>query len=217
MTLDLDTRVRMAAFQWLDARSRMNDRYFHSLVPTRYVAAWPVYIRHDDRENLTFIVQVDDMPQALGLTRDPEGAGPPDARREYVTAVFRQRLHQQAFRERVLWAYREQCSLCRLRHQELLDAAHIVPDADPEGEPVVQNGLALCKLHHSAFDRFFLGIRPDYVIEVRKDILDEDDGPVLMHALKGMHGKKLMLPRSQDLNPDPRRLERRYELFRKAS
>jgi hypothetical protein len=36
---------------------------------------------------------------------------------------------------------------------ELLDAAHILPDGHPKGEPVVPNGLALCKLHHAAFDR----------------------------------------------------------------
>jgi hypothetical protein len=28
----------------------------------------------------------------------------------------------------------------------LLEAAHIVADRDPEGEPRVSNGLALCKL-----------------------------------------------------------------------
>ena len=40
-------------------------------------------------------------------------------------------------------------ALCRLRHQELLDAAHITPDGDAEGEPVISNGVALCKLHHA--------------------------------------------------------------------
>ena len=58
--------------------------------------------------------------------------------------------------------------LDRACHAELLDAAHIVPDAD-EGEPVIPNGLALCKLHHAAFDRYFLGVRPDYVLQVRPD------------------------------------------------
>ena len=80
------------------------------------------------------------------------------------------------FRERVLEAYRHQCALCHLKHDELLDAAHIIPDADPEGEPVVSNGLALCRLHHSAFDKFFIGVRPDYRIEVRPDLLEEEDG-----------------------------------------
>jgi putative restriction endonuclease len=73
----------------------------------------------------------------------------------------------------VLAAYREHCAICRLRHKELLEAAHIVADRDPEGEPHVSNGLALCKLHHAAFDRHIIGVRPDYVVEVRLDILEE--------------------------------------------
>ena len=85
--------------------------------------------------------------------------------------------------------------MCRLRHEELLDAAHIIPDADPEGEPVVSNGLALCKIHHAAFDRQFLGITPDYVIEVRKDILQETDGPMFQHGLKDMHNTPLWVPK----------------------
>ena len=51
------------------------------------------------------------------------------------------RLHQATFRERVLHAYRTSCAICRLRHRELLDAAHILPDGHPRGEPVVPNGL----------------------------------------------------------------------------
>jgi hypothetical protein len=30
------------------------------------------------------------------------------------------------------------------------------------------NGLSLCKIHHAAFDRGIIGIRPNYVIEIRK-------------------------------------------------
>jgi len=69
-----------------------------------------------------------------------------------------------AFRQRVIRAYQERCALCSLRHRELLDAAHIAPDGQLEGEPAVSNGVALCKLHHAAFDRLFFAIRPDYVI-----------------------------------------------------
>src|SRR5262249_36287578 len=57
-----------------------------------------------------------------------------EIRRRYVTCLVRQRLHQQAFRERVLAAYGEHCAICRLRHHELLEAAHIAADTDPEGE-----------------------------------------------------------------------------------
>lgn len=38
---------------------------------------------------------------------------------------------------------------------------------------LVSNGLALCKLHHAVFDRDLIGIRPDLVVELRPDILEE--------------------------------------------
>ena len=138
-------------------------------------------------------------------------------RREYVTAVVRRRLHQQAFRARVIEAYRVHCALCQLRHQELLDAAHITADADATGEPVVSNGLSLCKLHHAAYDRHFLTVRPDYTIEVRQSILDEEDGPMLLHGLKGMHERQIYVPREVSLQPDRDRLAERYEAFRRAA
>jgi putative restriction endonuclease len=83
------------------------------------------------------------------------------------------RLHQLLFRQHVIYAYSEQCTVCRLRHRELLDAAHILPDGHPEGLPVVPNGLAMCKLHHAAFDGHILGVRPDLKIEIRSDVLHE--------------------------------------------
>jgi putative restriction endonuclease len=113
----------------------------------------------------------------------------------------------------VIDAYRQQCALCKLRHEELLDAAHIVADSEPDGEPVIPNGLALCKLHHAAFDRFFLSVRPDYAIEIRRDLLQETDGPMLRHGLQGMHGQKIVLPSRMSLRPSQELLARRHALF----
>jgi len=125
-------------------------------------------------------------------------------------------LHQRAFRERVIEACRTQRAPCRLRHEELLDAAHIIPETDPDGEPLVSNGLSLCKPHHAAYDRKFLSVRPDYNIEVRRSLLEEEDGPMLLHGLKGMHGQRIVLPRATELKPDPERLERRFRQFRQT-
>ena len=188
--------------------------YFHGLVRGRYLATWPVFMVRDRPEVLEFSVAVDDAQHLhlnveAGLVHTEENK----IRRGYVTTVARRRIHQEAFRERVLQAYHHQCALCRLRHDQLLDAAHIMPDAEPEGEPVVSNGLALCHLHHRAFDRFFLGIRPDYVIEVRPDILLESDGPTLRHAIQGLHGQPISVPRRQEHRPSILLLENRYERF----
>jgi putative restriction endonuclease len=195
--------------------------YFHGTVPGVYVASWPVYIVADNPAQLCFTVVVDDQ----ALVRLRPGEEPVQevedealilSRRAYITRETRIRLHQQSFRERVLAAYRSQCACCRLRHTELLDAAHIIPDADPEGIPLVRNGLSLCKLHHSAFDSFLIGITPDYTVEVRKDVLDEADGPMLLHGLQGMNKKQIIIPRPLELRPDKGLLEKRFEMFKRA-
>lgn len=194
--------------------------YFHRILPGKYLAAWPVFIVADNPSHLTFSVAVDKVQTGdLGIINsisDGFQLQEDVFRRSYVTREFRQRLHQSSFRERVLRAYRDQCALCRLRHRELLDAAHILPDTEPEGEPLVSNGLSLCKLHHAAFDRYFVGIREDYVVEVRPDILDENDGPMLIHGLQKIHGTRIIVPRITELRPNPEFLHIRYERFRAA-
>ena len=188
--------------------------YCYGIMPNRYVVMWPVYVVHDAPQKLTFSVAVDDPTHADILSRPVSGVGAiAEARRLYVTSLTRQRLHQSAFRERVLRAYRYQCAFCRLRHTELLDAAHIIPDSDPKGEPIVSNGIALCRLHHAAFDKFFLGVRPDRIIEVRGDVLEECDGPTLQHAIQGLHGQTIVLPRKVAERPAPEFLTDRYEKF----
>lgn len=191
--------------------------YFHGIEPGKYLATWPVYIIGDDQSSLTFKVAVDDLvtvDMAQNVSR--QIAESSDAKRAYLTATVKMRLHQRLFRERVLDAYRSQCAFCKLKHRELLDAAHIIPDVIPEGEPTISNGIALCKLHHSAYDSFILGITPDYIIQVREDILDEEDGPVLQHGLKGLHNSKLFLPTSENHWPSKDSLAWRYDRFSRA-
>ncbi len=199
-------------------RTAMRDRlplaYFVGVAPAVYQAQFPVYVVDERPDELAFLVAVD---QAQTLV-DPRLVAEltPD-RRSYMERLTRIRLHQPVFRARVLQAYETRCAMCRLRHSDLLDAAHIIRDADEEGLPVVPNGLALCKIHHAAYDRNILGVRPDLVIDVRRDILDEVDGPMLKHGLQAMAGVRLTVPRQRTAHPDQDNLERRYEEFRAAS
>jgi putative restriction endonuclease len=194
--------------------------YFHGIEKGAYLATYPVFVTGDEPGGLTFRVQADDLWAVLRQSRQPltSAIAEDDAepRRAYVTATVRRRLHQVVFRERVIRAYHDRCALCRLRHRELLDAAHITADSDPEGDPVVSNGLALCKLHHAAFDRLFFAVRPDYEIEVRQSILDETDGPMLIIGLQQIHGQRIELPASRSQYPDRDRLARRYDEFLQA-
>lgn len=181
--------------------------YIHGVVPGRYLVTWPVFVVEDDPASLAFTVAVDDA-RALHLPTGTDAqrlvAEPKLAHRSCVTAAVRVRLHQRAFRERVLDAYRRQCAFCRLRHEELLDAAHVIPETEP------------CTLHHAAFDRCFVGLRPDCTIEVREDLRRERDGPTLVHAIQRLHGSRILLPRRHEYRPAPELLAVRYQRFRHA-
>jgi putative restriction endonuclease len=187
--------------------------YFAGVSVGLYFPIFPVYVVGEDRLQLAFIVQADETELSIDRTDALDDGG----RRRYITRLVQRRLHQEEFRLRVMRAYRFNCAVCALHdHPELLDAAHILPDGHPLGKPVIPNGLSLCKFHHAAYDTNVIGIRPDYVVEVRRAILDETDGPMLRYALQGMNNRHLLVPKTINQHPNPRFLEERYEIFRKA-
>lgn len=186
--------------------------YVVAVDPGIYDVIVPVFVIGDSIADHQFTLAVDQLGGALPV----EDAIQTGLRRQYVTRAVLQRLHQQQFRRSVLRAYREQCAICHLRHVELLDAAHILPDRHPHGEPVVSNGLGLCKIHHTAYDVNIIGIDPDARIHVREDILRERDGPMLKHGIQGIANGRLMLPRRIEQRPNREFLAERFERFRAA-
>ncbi len=82
-----------------------------------------------------------------------------EPRREVIRAV-RAKIRSAQFRKRVLTAYNNACAMCSLQ-MELVEAAHIVPVAHPDSRDVISNGIALCALHHKAYDRGILTSHPE--------------------------------------------------------
>lgn len=187
--------------------------YFRALAPGQYLVVAPMFVTADDPGARVVMLEpglpIQDM-QPGGLVSGPE-------MRAYVTADARVRLHQQRFKLDVMRAYRHRCAICRLRERALVQAAHIVPDAEPDGIAAVINGLALCAIHHLAFDRNLLGIDPEGVVHIARRLLEEIDGPMLRTGLQGFHGAPIALPRQPEDRPDPARLELRFERFTTAA
>lgn len=186
--------------------------YLRKIEPGVFVVFPRAYVVRDDVPNERFLIAVHETLRLAGPDEPTT-----DIERRYVTREIQQRLHQPIFRARVLHAYETRCAVCKLRHGELLDAAHILPDRDERGVAAVQNGLSLCKIHHSAYDENLLGITPDATVEIRGDLLDEQDGPMLQHGLKAMHRTPILLPRRKVDRPDRNALALRYELFRRSA
>lgn len=182
--------------------------YLYGVSKGNYLAEFPVYITHDRPHDLRVDLVICAQPGEPSVGVELDG-------RRYATQPSRRRIHQHGFRVRVLTAYGGRCAMCSLRHAPLLDASHIVPDGHPNGLAVTANGLALCKIHHAAYDGSFLGVRPDLVIEVNEDLLLEKDGPMLQHGIQELHRQRLReVPSRRVDRPDVERLEWRYERFR---
>jgi putative restriction endonuclease len=179
--------------------------YFLGVAPSRYTLIWPTYIAGwsatDNKAQLAF-----GAPASTSI-----GAAPTAPERRYALRLVRQRLHQTTFREAVLTAYGGRCAISGLPEPRLLDAAHIIGDADVNlGQPLLTNGLPLSKLHHAAFDANLIGIDPDLRIHISEALLSMHDGPLFEQGIKAVAGRTIRLPARERDYPDPDRLAERF-------
>ncbi len=183
--------------------------WFWGVAEGVYKPIYPVYLVAEEVEEHQFVVATDGLQDIDSL-----GKGLDEITKRYVLDETRRRLHQPVFRSLVMQAYKTSCAVCELRHPTLLDAAHIVDDSDERGIAAVRNGLAMCKIHHAAYDSGILGVTPGLEVQIREDILEEIDGPVLEYGLKRLHGQRLrVIPTRRKERPDPALLSIQYERF----
>lgn len=190
--------------------------YFRAVQASLFDVYFPVRVRAIDENRRVALL---DLVGGFGghgridLELGPELEG---VKTEYREQLVRKRLHQRDFRSNVMFAYGTRCSVCSLGHAQLLDAAHILGDARG-GSAEVSNGLALCKIHHSAYDANLLGVDQDHRIHIREDILHEAGGPVLEHGFQKRHREMLrVVPERQKFSPNREYLAARFEEFQSA-
>ena len=202
--LNADNRAMRPAME-----NRLPLIYFKGIAKGLYEPIYPVTLVGEEPGQMQFVVALDEVSVGHWEHRNVIDL---ETVRRYAMRMTKVRVHQPVFRSVVLQAYGRRCALCNLGHTELLDAAHIRPDAEG-GDPVVTNGISMCKIHHAAYDAEIIGIRPDHEIRVRDDVLVEEDGPTLRYALQGVHGQQLQLPRQRKARPSTELLDERWEKF----
>ena len=132
-----------------------------------------------------------DVADAVGLSLDADNAATPEQA---------QRRRDPAFREKVLLAYEYRCCVCGhdLRmggHAIGLEAAHI-KWFQARGPDVVQNGLALCSLHHKIFDLGAFTVLPgNHQIVFSRHLMGGDDTKAKLLA---HHGAGLIQPQGRE-------------------
>jgi hypothetical protein len=109
-----------------------------------------------------FLVEFGEVaPPALPAPEDDDALGAFElfSHRKRRTVTTTERVGQQGFAFRVLKRYGAECAACGLAATGLIDAAHVVPDAD-RGTQDPRNGLPFCPTHHRAYDRHLFAVDP---------------------------------------------------------
>lgn len=85
-------------------------------------------------------------------------------RREVITNIKR-KYREYDFRNRVLSAYSHKCAMCGIQ-LKLIEAAHILPVSCEGSTDDTYNGVALCSLHHLAYDNNLVSFDKKYRIRL---------------------------------------------------
>jgi putative restriction endonuclease len=124
-------------------------------------------------------------------------------------------IRSSTFPRAVIWAYNYNCAVCGIS-LDLIEAAHIVPISDPETIDHPSNGLALCPLHHDAYDEGIFGVTGDFRIVQNPTKINELESRNLEAGL-GVFlsitriGEDIRLPDYVPYRPNPELL--RYSLM----
>lgn len=107
-----------------------------------------------------------------------------------------------AFRSVIMKLYNYTCAACRLRIITLdgasaVDAAHIIPFVESHNDGI-GNGLALCKLHHWAFDIGLVALDDTYHLLISNAFDEKGPSSFLLKTLKD---KTILLPSQKPFFP----------------
>lgn len=119
--------------------------------------------------------EVQKIVKKLSEAERPENYNPFDKGKKIVKITRESALRTRGFRQSIIEGYDYKCAFCGMKinsPDSLLwevEAAHIVPHSS-NGKDDIWNGLALCHLHHWAFDVGWFTLQNDFTIQVSPEI-----------------------------------------------
>lgn len=175
---------------------------------------------------LTKSYEVQKIVKQLSETSRPKNYDPINKKKKKIITTKKANLRTRGFRQAVIQAYDFKCAICglKIKSPDLsfweVEAAHIVPNRS-KGKDDIFNGLALCHLHHWAFDVGWFTLNDDYIPEAstRYESLQSSFGRIGDYNLIGSLVRKnepIYLPEKQNIYPHLRSIQwHRQNVFNK--
>lgn len=155
--------------------------------------------------------EVQKMVKKLVETPRPDNYTPFNREQKVVKITRESAIRIRSFRQAVIEAYDFRCAFCGLKINSPntlvweVEAAHIVPHSE-KGKDDIMNGIALCRLHHWAFDFGWFTVENDFTIRVSSKInsLPSDYGKMNDYdfiRISSSQKAKINLPKRKDIYP----------------
>lgn len=161
--LDQANREGFAAFE------KVGSHEIALVIRHDFIATYLLNVRevHELGELPNGVRTIDHIAETLGSADAPDvdAAATALAPRERNVVTFTRSVRAADFRKRVMLAYENQCAVCAIQLR-LVEAAHIVPAGAEMSSDETCNGMALCAIHHAAYDGGILGILPDLSVAI---------------------------------------------------
>lgn len=155
--------------------------------------------------------EVQKIVKKLTEAERPKDYNPFDKEKKIVKVIRETALRERGFRQAVIEAYDCKCAFCGMKMNSPdtllweVEAAHIVPHSS-KGKDDIWNGLALCRLHHWAFDVGWFTLQNDFTIIISQQInsLPANFGRMgdydFIRILSGKKSK-ILLPKRKEIYP----------------
>lgn len=145
---------------------------------------------------------------------EKQSADDPPLKEPQHLSQFLRKIRSSSFRTTVRKDYGYSCAVCKKRRYTRHDnpeveSAHIYP-LERDGSNSYRNGIALCKLHHWAFEHGLFSLADDYTIIVEKRIKGNHD----YEEINCFENKKIQLPKQYPPHPKFLREHRRMHGFK---
>jgi hypothetical protein len=155
-------------------------------------------------------VEVERVVKRINQKARPEDYNPLDVNKNIVKSNKEFTIRERGFRQAIIEAYDHSCAFCGMKIQSPdnlcweVEAAHIVPHS-VKGKDDIWNGIALCHLHHWAFDVGWFTIGGDFkiILSEKAQFFSLGFGRICQQNFLESYNKnsKILLPKTENLYP----------------
>ena len=118
---------------------------------------------HSFGESLTEMAILENVVKSEDTVINNETLNQVAQKRQEAIVSIKKKKRESSFTKRVLTAYSHKCAICDIQ-LKLIDASHIVPVSEDYSTDETKNGIALCALHHRAYDKSLITFNEKYQV-----------------------------------------------------